>query len=132
MIQAQQLRRLIDQARLARRQAYAPYSKYRVGAAVLTPDGKIFQGCNIENVSYGLTLCAERVAVCAAVAAGYRTCTAIAVVADGRPPIPCGACLQVLSEFCSPNTIVLCAAAKPGSRPCRMRVKDLLPRRFRL
>jgi len=83
-----------------RERAYAPYSKFPVGAAVLAADGRIFAGCNVENLSYGLTQCAERVAVGMAVAAGARDLVAVAVVADTRVAIsPCGACRQVLAEF---------------------------------
>lgn len=91
---------LIDLAWQAREQAYAPYSKFKVGAAVLTTNGMTFPGCNMENLSYGLTLCAERVALGSMVAAGHRSLLAIAVVADTSEPIsPCGACRQVLAEF---------------------------------
>lgn len=91
---------LLDAAWQGRERAYAPYSKFQVGAAVLAADGRIFIGCNVENLSYGLTLCAERVAIGSAVAAGAREFMAVAVVADTAVPIsPCGACRQVLAEF---------------------------------
>jgi len=91
---------LVEAAWEVRRQAYAPYSKFQVGAVVLAADGRVFAGCNIENLSYGLTVCAERVAVGVAVAAGARALLAVAVVADTAVPIsPCGACRQVLTEF---------------------------------
>ncbi len=80
--------------------AYAPYSGYKVGGALLTVEGPVFRGVNVENVSYGLTICAERSALVAAVAAGYRLFSTIAIVSeDEKEPMPCGACLQVLREF---------------------------------
>ena len=86
-----------DQARL---HAHAPYSNYQVGCALLTAEGSVVTGCNVENASYGLTICAERVAIGSAVAAGKTRFSAIAIVAgDGPAPFPCGACRQVLSEF---------------------------------
>src|SRR5206468_6747666 len=98
--------RLLDSARLAMQYAYAPYSNFRVGAALLTADGKIFSGCNVENASYGLTICAERNAIFAAVAAsnvvpqGKIAIKAIAAVnAQNVPCSPCGACRQVIAEF---------------------------------
>ena len=87
--------------------AYAPYSKFQVGAALLAKDGRIFLGCNVENISYGLTNCAERVAIGAAIAAGVREFVAVAVVADTGVPIsPCGACRQVLAEFGVPKILL--------------------------
>lgn len=98
---------LITAAQTARQHAYAPYSHFAVGAAVLSADGRIFTGCNIENASYGLSMCAERNAVFAAVAAGVTSLTAVAVIGDTAKAIsPCGACRQVLSEFCAADTPV--------------------------
>lgn len=98
---------LVDEAWKARSQAYAPYSKFQVGAALLSEDGRVFHGCNVENLSYGLTNCAERVAIGAAVAAGVRRFVAVAVVADTAVPIsPCGACRQVLAEFGVPLVVL--------------------------
>lgn len=91
---------LLEIARKARERAYAPYSSFKVGAALLAENGKIYEGCNVENLSYGLTICAERTAICSAVADGQRQFQAIAVVAEASEPIsPCGACRQFLAEF---------------------------------
>lgn len=99
--------RLVEAAWQARESAYAPYSNFAVGAALLANDGRIFLGCNVENISYGLTNCAERVAIGAAVAAGVRQFLAVAVVADTGVPIsPCGACRQVLAEFGVPRVLL--------------------------
>lgn len=98
---------LLTAALAARKNAYAPYSKFAVGAAVRTADGKIFTGCNVENASYGLSCCAERCAIFAAVGAGEREFTALCVVADTKEPVsPCGACRQVMTEFNIPEIIL--------------------------
>jgi cytidine deaminase len=96
-----------------RNRAYAPYSRFHVGAAVLTDSGEIFVGCNVENASYGLTICAERGAVCAAVAAGHTKLVAVAVVTSGGAS-PCGACRQVLNEFGSTMEVILIDADDPA------------------
>ncbi len=101
--------KLIDAARVARENAYAPFSGFQVGAALLTTDGKIFTGCNVENSSYGLTMCAERTAVFKAVSEGHREFAAIAIYSESAPPArPCGACRQVLYEF-NPDLEIACA-----------------------
>lgn len=97
------IKQLADAAIAARLKAYAPYSRYKVGAAVLGADGKIYTGCNIENASFGLTNCAERTAIFKMVSEGCLTFTALAVVGGSEGPGtsgPCGACRQVISEFC--------------------------------
>ncbi|MFC3746550.1 cytidine deaminase [Paenibacillus sp. GCM10012306] len=96
---------LIKEAIEARNAAYVPYSNFPVGAAILTGGKKIYKGCNIENASFGLTNCAERTAIFKAVSEGEHVIEAIAVVADTEGPVsPCGACRQVLAEFCDENT----------------------------
>ena len=107
-----QFKGLIQAASAARRQAYAPYSNFTVGAAVQGKSGAVFVGSNIENVSYGLTICAERMAMGSAVATGERKFVAIAVVADTTEPIvPCGACRQFLAEF-APDLIIVSATTR--------------------
>ena len=124
--------KLIRAEAAAARKAYAPYSKFRVGAALLAANGKVFSGCNIENASYGLTMCAERVAFGAAVTAGVRTFKALAVVVGGRKPAyPCGACLQVIAEFCGPEFPVLLVGTANMKAAVRLHLKDLLPKAFR-
>lgn len=120
---------LMAAARAAVGRAYAPYSSYRVGAAVLTEDGRIFAGANVENASYGLTICAERSAVFAAVAAGARRLRAVAIASDRDPaPVPCGACRQVLAEFAPPDTPIFVVASSGAIR--RFRLGALLPHGF--
>ena len=109
--------------------AYAPYSGFQVGAAVLTATGRIFTGCNVENVSYGLTVCAERVAVWNAVAAGEREVVAVAVVTDGPLVFPCGACLQVIQEFAGTEPPVIIAANLEGAAEVRS-LAECLPCAF--
>ena len=119
---------LVAAAQRVRDNAYAPYSGFAVGAALLTADGRVFTGCNVENASYGLTVCAERHAVAAAVAAGARDFRALALVTPSSPPAsPCGACRQVLAEF-GQLTLVL---ANPDGERHRTTLSELLPRAFR-
>ncbi len=123
-----QRRRLIAAARRAAQAAYAPYSKFRVGAAVLTRSGKIHTGCNVENASYGLSNCAERTAVFTAVAGGERKIVAVAVYTPTRKPtLPCGACRQVINEF-GPKAVILCAC-RSGER-LETTLDQLLPGAF--
>jgi len=124
-----QRKRLLALARAVRLRAHAPYSRYRVGAAVLDERGRLHSGCNVENASYGLTICAERNAVAAAVAAGAKHIRAVAVVTrDGASP--CGACRQVLAELGSPTTEVLLASA--AGKPVTHTLGALLPHAFAL
>lgn len=118
---------LIDQANVARRNAYVPYSKYPVGAALRTKSGKVFTGVNVENAAYPTTICAERTAVFKAVSEGEREFDAIAVVTDNGGS-PCGSCRQVLAEF-GQDTIVLIANGD-GQLVEEATVKDLLPGAF--
>jgi cytidine deaminase len=122
------VQRLLETARRAQANAYAPYSRFPVGAAVLAADGSVFAGCNVENSSFGLTVCAERNAVAAAVVAGARP-VAVAVVANGPDIVPCGACRQVLAEFDPELPLVL--AGSDGAHPTITSLAALLPAAFR-
>lgn len=109
-------RRLEAAARRAAASSYSPYSKFRVGAAVLTESGRIFAGCNVENASYGLCNCAERTAIFTAAAAGERRLRAVAVYTPtATPTLPCGACRQVMHEF-GPEAVVICLCDSPARR----------------
>lgn len=121
---------LVEEARAARERAYAPYSKFKVGAALRTKSGKIIRGGNVENVSYSMTICAERSAVVAAIAAGEMDWEEIAVVADTeRPTTPCGACRQFLAEF---NPAMRVVVANLERVHFVLTVADLLPHAFDL
>ena len=113
-----------------RQQAYAPYSNFLVGAALVTEDGTVFTGTNVENASYGLTICAERVAACTAAAAGHRKIVAVAVATKGGAS-PCGACRQFLSEFGGSMDIYMLDADSPEEVK-HMSLADLLPEQFQL
>ncbi|KAF0243719.1 MAG: cytidine [Planctomycetota bacterium] len=120
-------RQLLTAARRAAKNAYAPYSKFKVGAALLCKDGSVVTGCNVENASYGLSICAERVAIGRAIAEGRGDFVAIGVIAlgkRGQDVTPCGACRQVLAEF-APDARVICEGRA-------FKVKELLPAAFTL
>ena len=119
---------LIDTALRAREQAHAPFSKFKVGAALLDDGGHIYTGCNVENATYGLTVCAERVAVFKAISEGARKFRRIAVAAD-TPVLtpPCGACRQILWEFCGDIEVIL---TNLQGKTESLRLKDLFPRPF--
>ncbi len=121
-------KKLLNAALEARKQAYAPYSKFSVGAAVLTATGEMFTGCNVENASYGATMCAERVAIFKAISAGHKSIQALVVVAEQPEPIaPCGICRQVLAEF-GQDAVVYMANTKGQIKTDSMR--GLLPIAF--
>lgn len=120
--------RLVAAARAARDRAYAPYSRFPVGAALLASDGTVHAGCNVENASYGLSCCAERNALAAAVLAGRRRFVAVAIAGNSKEPLaPCGACRQVLREFSPTMTVVM---ADRDGRVTTARLDRLLPRSF--
>ena len=119
---------LIAAARAARRNAHAAYSRFKVGAALETRDGTVITGCNIENATYGLTICAERVALFKALSEGHRAFRRVAVVADTVDPTPpCGACRQLLWEFGGDLEVLLASLRR---QTARLQLKDLLPLPF--
>ncbi len=121
------IQELIERAREARTRAYAPYSEYPVGAALLSSAGQIFEGANVENAAYGSTMCAERIAAFTAVTSGERAFEVIAVVTENGGA-PCGACRQVLSEFGEDLLVIVADAG--GKIHLEIKLKDLLPRAF--
>jgi len=123
------MRRLLTSALAVRQRAYAPYSRFQVGAAVLGDDGRIYAGCNVENSAYGVCLCAERNAIGQAVARGARKVLAAAVVApSARPTPPCGMCLQAFAELADGNIPIL--LGNPQGEEQQLTLDDLLPHRF--
>jgi cytidine deaminase len=135
MTSAAQMKRLVRSAQSARANAHAPYSHFRVGAAILTRSGRTFTGCNVENASFGATLCAERAAVAAMVSEGERSPVACAVVTGAeRPAAPCGICRQVLAEFAS-DLVLWLASEDPAGRVTSqetVKLAALFPQAFRL
>jgi cytidine deaminase len=122
------LQELVEAAREVREKAYTPYSEFRVGAAVRTREGKIYQGCNIESASYGLTVCAERVAIWKAVSEGEKEFTSLAVVADTQELTPpCGTCRQIIWEFCGDVPVTF---SNLHGKTETVTMKELLPRAF--
>lgn len=122
---------LVALARQARERAHAPFSKFKVGAALESADGRIFQGCNVENSSYGLSICAERVALFKAISEGVREFSRIAVIADtpaGMPVRPCGACRQVISDLMGGEAEVVMSNLRGETET--QQVKELLPSPF--
>ncbi len=127
------IQELLTAATTVRQRAYAPYSNFQVGAALRTADGRVFVGCNVENTSYGLSVCAERNAIAAAVAGGMqpRELAALVVVADTADPVtPCGACRQVIVEFLAEDGVVIGANLAGETR--QWTTEELLPGRFKL
>lgn len=130
-MKTQTLKELITRAHRVMTNAYAPYSKFRVGAAVLADNGEIYTGCNVENASYGLTLCAERAAIVKAVSEGARRMEAIAISAvEAARPSPCGACRQVMAEFMPPDAPVI--IVNEDGLLEQFTLDELLPHRFEL
>ncbi|WP_075618116.1 cytidine deaminase [Paenisporosarcina indica] len=122
---------VMEESKIARENAYVPYSKFKVGAALVSKEGKVYHGCNIENAGYSMTNCAERTAMFKAVSEGVREFESLAVVADTEGPVsPCGACRQVLAEFCEPNMPVYLINLK--GNVLETTVAELLPGAFSL
>lgn len=124
------MQELIEAAKIAAKNSHSPYSKYKVGCAVLTESGEIYSGCNIENASYSAGICAERTAAAKAIASGARKLKAIAVYADSDIlPLPCGVCLQFLSEFASGDLAVFLSS---NSGQKQYKFSELMPMPFKL
>lgn len=120
---------LIEESKIAREKAYVPYSKFKVGAALLTADGKVYHGCNIENAAYSMANCAERTALFKAYSEGERDFTKLVVVADTELPVsPCGACRQVMTELCPKDMKVVLTNLKGDIK--EMTLEELLPGAF--
>ena len=125
---AETIEQLIEAARAARERAHAPFSKFRVGAAIEDDDGRTYSGCNVESASYGLTMCAERVAVFRAISEGASKLVRIAVIADTEEfTLPCGACRQILWEFLGDAELIL---ANLSGATERLRISQIFPRPF--
>ena len=121
--------KLIEEAKAAREKAYVPYSKFKVGAALVTKDGKVFHGCNIENAAYSMCNCAERTALFSAYAHNEKEFETMAVIADTPGPVsPCGACRQVISELCPSDMVVVLSNLKGDIQ--EITVSQLLPGAF--
>lgn len=121
---------MVKIAKESANRAYTPYSKFKVGAAILTKTGKIYSGCNIENVSYGLTICAERVAIFKALSEGERNFSQLIIYSQTKDfTMPCGACLQVLAQFCRNLKIII---VNQSLKKKTYQLKNLLPKSFRL
>lgn len=119
---------LIEEATAAREKAVAPFSKFKVGAALQTKSGKVFHGCNVENCTYGLTVCAERVALLSAIASGEREFSAVAVVTQSdEPSTPCGPCRQLMWEFCGDIDVTL---ANLSGQSLEYKLSQLFPHPF--
>lgn len=130
MIGQEQQNELLRLSREARDHSYSPYSHYAVGAALLTKDGKVYQGCNIENASFTPTICAERTAFFKAIFDGVREFAAIAIIGSGdSPAYPCGVCRQVMAEFCDGNFVIV-TSNRDGSEIVTETLEELLPHRF--
>jgi cytidine deaminase len=122
--------KLIEKAAEVQKKAYAPYSKFRVGSAVVGESGKIYVGCNVENSSYPAAICAERVAITQAIAQGEKFIKELAIVASSdKPVMPCGICLQVISEFASPD-LEITLSSNDQSKVQVLKLKELLPHAF--